>query len=98
MVRHEGHNLVVGSPRPVIGVIGAKVQAVDGAARLVVGASGFTASRDELPHEGLGGEPFLVIAPREVVAVALVSIEQGKPHGFPLAVREGVPCVRGSPS
>ena len=98
VVRHEGHNLVVGSPRPVIGVIGAEVQAADGAARLAVGASGFTASRDELPHEGLGGEPFLVIAPREVMAVALVSVEQGKPHGFPLAVREGVPCVRGSPS
>ncbi len=60
----QRHNLVVSRPRPAVGIIRAKVQAVNGRACLAVRACGVAASRDELPYKGLGGKPFLVIAPR----------------------------------
>ena len=90
---HQRHNLVVSRPCPAVRIIRAKVQAVNGRACLAVRACGIAASRDELPHKGLGGKPLLIVAPRQIPAVALIPIEQGKPHRLPLFCGEGVPSV-----
>lgn len=58
------------------------MQAVNCRACLAVGACGFTASRDELPYKGLGGNPFLIIASLEIAAVALITVKQGKPDSL----------------
>ena len=69
------------------------MQAVDRRACLLIGACGFTAARYELPHKGLGGNPFLVVAARQVTAVSLIAVEQGKPYRLFLVCGKGVPSV-----
>ena len=61
---HQRHNLVVSRPRPAVGIVRAKVQAVNGRACLAVRACGVAASRNKLPYKGLGGKPFLIVASR----------------------------------
>ena len=82
MVCHKRNNLVISRPRPAVGIVRAKMQAVNCRACLAVGACGFTASRDELPYKGLGGNPFLIIASLEIAAVALITVKQGKPDSL----------------
>ena len=33
-------------------------------------------------YKGLGGKPFFIIASREIAAVALITVEQGKPDSL----------------
>ena len=82
MVCHKRNNLVISRPRPAVGIVRAKMQAVNCRACLAVGACGFTASRDELPYKGLGGNPLFIIAARKVAAVALIAVEQCKPNSL----------------
>ena len=42
----------------------------------------FDVSVDEYIYKGLGGKPFFIIAAREVAAVALIAVEQGKPDSL----------------
>ena len=89
----QGNNLVISRPCAAVRIVGAKVQAINSRACLLIGACGFTAACDELPYKGLCGKPLLIVCARQSAAVALIPIEQGKPYRLFLVRGKGVPCV-----
>ena len=94
MLAHQRNNLVVCRLCSAVGIVRAKVQAVNLVVCLAKWACSFTAARDKLPYKGLCRNPLLIIASCKVTAVALIPVEQGKPDCLFLIGRKGVPSVR----
>ena len=90
---HQGHNLVVDLNSTAVRVIRAKVDIINLLACLLIGAGGLPASRHKLPDKSLRRKPFFIVAAGKAAPVALIPIEQGKPHRFFLVGGEGVPSL-----
>ena len=96
MLTQQRNNLVIGSLCSAVGIIWAEVQAVCLCTVLLIWACGFTAACYKLPYKSLCRKPFFIITARQMTAVALIPIEQGKSNRLFLVCGKGVPSIWGS--
>lgn len=61
---------------------------------LLIRAGRLPATRHKLPDKSLRGNPLFIVAAGKTAPVALIPIEEGKPHRFFLVGGESIPSLR----